>query len=255
MRLIFTSIKIQIKKIMAYPYEGLMLFIYSLFNIASIGFFWTMLFNITGGSKEEKTFIYLLIMMGMLSLGIGDIFFGLRDFEYLVQDGSLDKYLYRPSNMMTMILLENVPFVNMVQQIIIGTLGIVIVTRDYNVDIQGINALKSLALLVFGNIYYHLVYGTVTILSLWIEKVSTFRDIIFNFSIAKNYPLGIFPKTLQNFLTYIIPIALTTYYPTVVLIGGRVEKLPLIIISFIFFLLVFIKLFKVCIHKYSSNGG
>lgn len=255
MKLILTSIKIQIKKIRAYPNEAKMLFLYALFNVYSIMFFWSMIFLVTGVNNKDRNLIYLLVMMGTLSLGIGEIFFGLRDFEYMVQDGSLDKYLYRPRNMLMMILMEKVPFTNMVQQIIIGGFGIYYIITRFGIEVQTVNVFKSMGLLLFGNIYYHLIYGMITMLSIWIEKISTLRDLIFNFSIAKNYPLNIFPKTLQNLLTYVVPIALTTYFPTIVLMGEKVEGFRYIIISFLVLCLLFIKVYRNCIKKYSSNGG
>lgn len=255
MKLILTSIKIQIKKIRAYPNEAKMLFLYALFNVYSIMFFWSMIFLVTGENIKDRNLIYLLVMMGTLSLGIGEIFFGLRDFEYMVQEGSLDKYLYRPRNMLMMILMEKVPFTNMVQQIIIGGFGIYYIITRFDIEVQTVNVLKSMGLLIFGNIYYHLIYGMITMLSIWIEKISTLRDLIFNFSIAKNYPLKIFPKTLQNLLTYVVPIALTTYFPTIVLMGEKVEGFRYIIISFLVLCLLFIKVYRNCIKKYSSNGG
>ena len=154
-----------------------------------------------------------------------------------------------------MILMEKVPFTNMVQQIIIGGFGIYYIITRFDIEVQMINVLKSMGLLIFGNIYYHLIYGMITMLSIWIEKISTLRDLIFNFSIAKNYPLKIFPKTLQNLLTYVVPIALTTYFPTIVLMGEKVEGFRYIIISFLVLCLLFIKVYRNCIKKYSSNGG
>lgn len=154
-----------------------------------------------------------------------------------------------------MILMEKVPFTNMVQQIIIGGFGIYYIITRFGIEVQTVDVFKSMGLLLFGNIYYHLIYGMITMLSIWIEKISTLRDLIFNFSIAKNYPLNIFPKTLQNLLTYVVPIALTTYFPTIVLMGEKVEGFRYIIISFLVLCLLFIKVYRNCIKKYSSNGG
>lgn len=108
--------------------------------------------------------------------------------------------------------------------------------------------------MALGIVYYHLVYGIFTLFSLNYEKISSIRDLIFQFNESKKYPITIFPKFLVNFLTYVVPMSLVAYYPTVILLGIE-ESLPKMFFSLPIVLILATVTYKKCMNKYSSNGG
>jgi len=69
------------------------------------------------------------------------------------------------------------------------------------------------------------------------------------------YPSTIFPKTLANFLTWIIPISMIAFVPTSALLGKPADYiLPSMLASVVFFLLS-LMFWNRMIRKYTSAGG
>ena len=255
MKLFACSLRIALKKMFAYPNEIIMIFFHSLFQLLSTILFWVVLFDNVDSFGYDKSFIYLLAMVGMLSSAIEEMFFGLRDFEWLVRDGSLDRYLYRPQNTLFMIMIENIPLVAFVEQLVLGIVGIILVVVKFDIAISFVAVLKMIILLIIGNVYYQTIYATITMLSLRFEKISTLRDLIFNFNFSKNYPTTIFPNFLRKFLTYVVPVSLIAFVPTLALSGKPTRHFPLILIFLAVSLMVLYIVYNRGLRRYSSNGG
>ena len=70
------------------------------------------------------------------------------------------------------------------------------------------------------------------------------------------YPFSVYGKTILNFLTFVIPLALVQYYPLLYLVGKRTEKyyilFPLLSLLFIIPCYFF---FAFGVRKYKSTGS
>ena len=70
------------------------------------------------------------------------------------------------------------------------------------------------------------------------------------------YPLNIYQKWVQNFFTYILPIALVNYYPLLYLIGRTDNKLYMLLPIFtLIFIIPCYAVWKIGIRKYKSTGS
>ena len=70
------------------------------------------------------------------------------------------------------------------------------------------------------------------------------------------YPLNIYQKWVQNFFTYILPIALVNYYPLLYLIGRTDNKLYMLLPIFtLIFIIPCYAVWKIGIKKYKSTGS
>ena len=87
------------------------------------------------------------------------------------------------------------------------------------------------------------------------KKISTLRDLIFNFNFSKNYPTTIFPNFLRKFLTYVVPVSLIAFVPTLALSGKPTRHFPLILIFLAVSLMVLYIVYNRGLRRYSSNGG
>ncbi|MEG1043647.1 MAG: ABC-2 family transporter protein [Oscillospiraceae bacterium] len=254
MKLLNKAIDISIKKMLSYHNEIYMVFINSLLSVLTTILFWKILFNNMSSFAYSNAFIYILAMVGLISDGLSEVFFGLRDFEYLVVDGSLDSYLYKPKNPLYLIIIERIPVIPLIQKTVLGIIGLTYVFMKFNVQFSFLNLIYAIFFMALGIVYYHLVYGIFTLFSLNYEKISSIRDLIFQFNESKKYPITIFPKFLVNFLTYVVPMSLVAYYPTVILLGIE-ESLPKMFFSLPIVLILATVTYKKCMNKYSSNGG
>ncbi len=69
------------------------------------------------------------------------------------------------------------------------------------------------------------------------------------------YPLSIFSKPIQTFITVIIPLGLLGFFPASVLLGKYSPQITAAIVSSIFFLIASFWFFKKMVRQYTSTGG
>lgn len=254
MRLLMLFVRVSVKRVLAYPNEIYMVFLRALVSLVSTVLFWTVLFSGGGVYEHSQKFVYLLAMNALLSDGVREIFFGLRDMEYLVQDGTFDRYLYLPRSTLFLLLGEAVPIIPMFQQILIALAGIVIVSVRFGIALTICNFIRCVGFLLLGTVYYQIIFGAITFLCLRTENISVLRDLIFQFGDAKQYPLNVFPNVLRFLLTYIIPMGLVAYYPTVLLMGLD-ESIPTLYLAMPLAVVACWWIYKTSVAEYASNGG
>lgn len=254
MKILMQFVRISVKRILAYPNEIYMVFLQALVSVVSTALFWAVLFSGEEAYGKSQEFVYILAMIALLSNGVQELFFGLRDLEYLVQAGEFDRYLYLPRSPLLLRLGETLPVVPMCQQILIALAGIALVTVRFGIMLTPGRFFKCVGFLLLGTVYYQMIYGAVTFLCLRTENISSLRDLIFQFGDYKQYPLGIFPIVIRFFLTYIIPMGLVAYYPTVLLLGLD-EPLPQLYLAMPLAAAACWWSYRTSIKKYASNGG
>ncbi len=246
-------------KIRAFNFEFLMMFVHLAFNFSFILIFWgTLLRHIH--AFGEWSFAELALYSGITFLGesVGGIFFGFRDLPHRIINGGLDKFLVRPMNTLFAILFERVSVVYFLEQFIASIILIGIILGHYSISVAIGDVVCSLLILVIGVVIYHFVYGIVTFLAFWVGKVGVFRAIIFGLAESKQYPITIFPDKLRSLLTFVIPVALISYYPTVIFLGKmKVGICFLLQISILFIVIFSIFRFVWCkgLKRYEANGG
>ena len=257
-KLILISLKNSLKLVTIYPIHTVMTFVYALLSIVLNLLFWLVLTTNFGeiglyGIKE----IMVLNMFALLADSLGGFFFGYRDLPYCINDGSYDKYLILPRRDIFLFLIENIPIVYMIQQFFMFVIGFCVVIFAYEISFSIFNFLMAIVFLDIGVLILNLFYGSLTMLSFLIDRFEGLRELIFSLNITKNYPLTIFPKFIQIILTYVIPMSLISYYPTMCFFG-RTDNFKFLVfelIILIIFALLYEFIHKKAILKYTSNGG
>lgn len=246
-------------KIRAFNFEFLMMFVHLLFNFSFILIFWNVLLRHIH-TFGDWTFPELALFSGVTFLGesLGGIFFGFRDLPQRILNGDLDKFLVRPINTLFAVLFERVSIVYFLEQFIASILLIWIIIANYSITVRFDGLLMGTMTLMLGVVIYNLIYGIVTFLAFWVGRVGVFRAIIFGLIEAKQYPLSIFPANVRFFLTFIIPTALLSYFPTIMILGkSRVRLAFFMEISVLFILVIFVFqwVWKKGLARYEANGG
>lgn len=254
MKLIKKAVDISIHNILAFPYEIYLVALYSAFSIVCTLLFWKVLFLNVGFEDYRPEFIYILAFCGLCSDGLCDVFFGLRDLDYLVKTGEFDRYLVRPRHPLYLLVLENMPIASILEKLILSVGGILLVSLHFEVSLELHNCLKATGFLLIGVAYYELLYGLMTVISFRFEGASSLRDLVFQLNSSKQYPLSIFPVGIKVVLTYVIPVGLLAYYPAVLLLGMQ-EPLPKLYLAAPILAFLAPYIYCRCIRHYSSNGG
>lgn len=211
------------------------------------------------GSIEGYTFENILICFSISFLGfaIAECFFrGFDDFDLIIGNGEFDRILVRPRSIILQLLGTKIEFTKFGRAG--AALVICILVIMHNPELLAIDKIFTLLLMVIGTI---IIYASLFILKAGItfftiqglEIMNIFTD---GARELATYPLNIYKKWVQNFFTYILPLALVNYYPLLYLIGRTDNKLyiflPLMTVLFIF---PCYAVWRMGLKKYRSVGS
>lgn len=210
--------------------------------------------NIKGFNLYE-----IFICFGVIHFGFAfcETFFrGIDRFEEHIINGSLDRFLVRPKNVLLQVLVSEVDFVKVFkafQALIIIGIGVVKINMSLDIFkiVTLINMLISSVLIFLGIFIFTASYCFITVDGLEVKNLFTDGG-----KYLAQYPISIYKKGMFMFFTFIIPYGFVNYYPLLYLIGRTNNKLymlsPLVTVVFVFLsVLVFNKGLK----KYTSTGS
>lgn len=168
--------------------------------------------SLNGWNTMELFFLYSFVFM---TYGIFIIFFtGLRDFEWMVVRGDLDRFLLRPRGVLFQILSSNSDWFAAIGH---GTLGLLLLITTANrigVEWTPLIFIYFLAAIISGVLIQGAIFLFTASLSFFVMKIGNLRNILYyqprRFA---GYPLSIYPKIIQILMIYIVPFAFVNYFP------------------------------------------
>jgi ABC-2 type transport system permease protein len=171
-----------------------------------------------GWSFEQVLFIYgfSLLPLGLFNLVSINLY---RFAEHYIADGNLDRVLLRPLNPLAQVLFESFN-VSGLNEIVLGS-GIMI----YAGSRLGL-APEPLDFLVFALVVpaaaavYVAVFLSLTAVSFWHEDRMGLAPPVYNVIRFARYPLTIYGRWVQAFLTFVLPFAWVAYMPATWFVGG-----------------------------------
>lgn len=210
--------------------------------------------NIKGFTLYE-----VLITFGVIQFGFSfcETFFrGVDTFDNLIVDGTFDRLLLRPQNILLQVFANEVSFVKtsrLIQSMIILIIAVIKVDVVWSIDkIITLICMVISSVLVFLSIFILAAsYCFLTVKGLEVRNVFTDGG-----KHMAQYPIGIFKKGIVFFFTYIIPFGFVNYYPLLYILGDTSNKIfivaPLITIVY---LVICILIFYKGVKRYSSTGS
>lgn len=180
----------------------------------AVVYFTLITFNdINGWNIKELMFLFSFIFLTYSILII--LFTGLRDFEWIVNDGRFDRFLLRPRGVLFQILASNSDWFAAIGHGGLGVLLFVLSANNVNVEWSTLNIIYF-AFTIFGGV---LIQGSIFLiiasLSFFFIKTGNIRDVFYwNIRSFAVYPISVFPKIIQVILIYIIPFAFVNYFPS-----------------------------------------
>lgn len=256
LHLIWIYVVLSFRNYIQFPVEFFMNFLMVFFDVFAVFLFWLSLSSLQIGiSNWNENDLLIFVGMSILSEAVSKILFGFRDIEYFIIDGSFDKFLIRPQNPIFSMLMEKLNVFVIVSKTVIGTATLFYVKIMRGVAFR--HFYPALVICVLGTLSYELLYGTFSLLAFWFGKIYNARSIVFSFQTIRKYPLDIFPNTVKNLFTYIIPLALVATVPSQI-ITGKIQMqysfLCIAVLSFSVSLLIFYLAQKRALKRYSSTG-
>ncbi|MFN8511227.1 MAG: ABC-2 family transporter protein [Thermomicrobiales bacterium] len=164
--------------------------------------------------------IALLYGLVSIALGLVDMFAsGFERVSTLVKAGEFDRLLTRPVSPFLQVLASDVQM-RRLGRIAQGIVTIVLATRWVGIDWTPV----SLGVAVAGVLSSSVVFLTVWVISaascFWTVEQSEIQN-VFTYGGAElaSYPIHIYGRAVQSVFLYVVPLALTSYYPALVILG------------------------------------
>jgi ABC-2 type transport system permease protein len=215
--------------------------------------------NLNGWGFYEILFMFGLWMMVQ---ALASIFFRQAwDFEQLIISGKFDRYLVKPVNPLLQFFASRIE-IGSIFEFIFGLIVFVIACQK-NLIIWDVFKVLFLIITLISGLVIHIAISLIVIIpSFWIKKTTAFLDsvYIFNYEFVQ-YPITIYPKPIQIILSFIIPFAFVSYYPSTFFLSNKMNELPFTdICYFVVFIAIISFIFAYrfwCygINKYTSSGS
>ncbi len=212
---------------------------------------------------DSWTFNEVLFIYGfsLIPKGIDHLFFdNLWGLGYWIVDkGDFDKYLTRPINSWFYVLVEKF-CVDALGEIVVGVSLIIYSTLTMPADIaDAINwwrVLPVIAVMPFAIMIFTSVKTATAAISFWTKRSGHITHMCYMTNDFAKYPTKIYNVFVKSVITYILPFALTAYYPAIFILRGEsVWSLPVTVGVSILLFLISQFIWKKGISSYESAGS
>ncbi|HEY0737367.1 MAG TPA: ABC-2 family transporter protein [Herpetosiphonaceae bacterium] len=164
--------------------------------------------------------IVMLYSMWMLSHCIYSMFFWhLTTFENDIIQGVFDQYLIRPCSPLMQLLGRGINFMGM-SDVVFGVIAFVVAYIRLGAHWTLGQWLFFVVAILSGTIIETCIIWIIASWSFWIGRTSATAGAVVHFNLLiQQYPLDMFGKWFQVFMTGFLPFAFINYYPLTVLLG------------------------------------
>ena len=258
MKLYITYLKLHLKTLFEYKLSLILSIIAQTFIIYSFYFSLDSLFrkfnNIGGYTKYEVLLTFAIVFFGY---SVNEVFArGVDRFDDLIVDGSFDRLLLRPQNILLQVLCSKFDFVKfsrVFQSIIVFIIALSNLDIKWNIiKVISLILMCIASIIVFFSVFLLMAsYCFITVQGLEVRNLFTDGG-----KHIAQYPMGIFKKGILIFFTFIIPYSLVNYYPLLYFLDKSNNVFyafcPIIVLLYVIPALLS---FKIGISKYTSAGS
>ncbi len=191
-------------------------------TVAGYGFvlvLFTRIPHLQGWRFEEILFVYgfSLIPMGLFNI----VSLNLYEFgDVYIVEGKFDRVLLRPVHSLFQILFENFRLES-IQEIVIGVIAVAYCASRLQILWSPTNLILFPLLVLCGAEIYVFVFVILSSVNFWFEDRIGLSPPVYNMIAFGRYPVSIYNPFIQFLLSWIIPFAFASFYPTVRFLGRR----------------------------------
>jgi viologen exporter family transport system permease protein len=209
---------------------------------------------------QDWSFYEVLFLYGfsLIPLGFFNVVsWNLYEFGdvYIIQ-GKFDRIMLRPVNTLFQVLFERFR-IESLQEVVTGTVVIVICVRHLRIAWTLADTAWFLLAVACGALIYLAVFLILTAVSFWFEDRVGIVPPVFNMLAFGRYPLTIYDSFIQFMLSWIIPFAFASFYPTTHFLGREsftpfVRLIPVVAVAFAALAVI---VWEMGVANYSSTGS
>lgn len=258
MRLYFKYISMHFKSQMQYKtsffFTTLGQFLVSFATFLSINFLFAR-FDSVGGFTYEEVLICFAVMITSFSLG--ELYGrGFDRFPRMLGDGSFDRALVRPRNVVFQVLASQTEFSRLGRVTQAALVFIYVIPRS-GIDWTWDKILTLSLMIVCGSLLFFGLFVLYAAFSFFTVEGLEVMNILTDGSREHGrLPFSVYGDGILKFLTFVVPIALIQYYPLLYIIGREESFLfaltPILALTFLLPCYVF---FRFGMRRYKSTGS
>ena len=220
-------------------------------------------YKVNGVTLDSWTFNEVLFIYGfsLIPKGVDHLLFdNLWGMGYwVVAKGDFDKYLTRPVNSWFYVLTEKFcvdAFGDLFVGIVLVVYSVLSMPAEIAADINWLRLIPVAAIMPFAIMIYTSVKTGTAAISFWTKRSGHITHMCYMTNEFASYPAKIYNSVIKTIITYILPFALTAYYPAIYILRGEsVWSLFVTVgVSVVLFLLSQL-VWKLGIKAYESAGS
>ncbi len=173
-----------------------------------------------------------------------------------VKQGTFDKYLTKPMNVLFHLVAERFQF-EALGELIVGVVLMSIAIPTLGIEMTFTNCVFLLIFIVIGAVIYTSLKLITATAAFWLKNSQSLIEGVYEISTFTQRPLAIYPAGIRFMLTYILPFAFTSYYPAAYMLGivePGVLMLQGIITAIVFAFLSY-RFWLYGLSRYESSGN
>lgn len=216
-------------------------------------------FEVIGGWRwPEIAFLYSLQIL-TYALGSAFAYSPMIELEKTVQQGNFDQVLIRPLDPFLSLTAQmfNIGYLSHVLlsvTILVWSLGQIDVSWNVPIALYFLSSIISGSLIVAG------IFTLIGSLSLTIVRTDAVFNLMYSTYDFIRYPITIFGSAIQIFLTAVVPVALTNFYPAAMILGKDTGVFPrefgwLVPLMGPILMYLTYRRFNTSINRYQGAGG
>lgn len=229
-----------------------------LIQLSNLLFLWiifSQIPNLLGWTMNEVIFIY---GFSLIPKGIDHFFFDnlWAIGHFIVRKGDFDKYLTRPVNTLFHVLVEKIQ-IDAFGEIVTGVALVCVTAPTLGASLSIVRVLIMLLIIPFITLIYTGIKTITASIAFWTKRSGNIIYLFYMFNDFAKYPVTIYNRVVQNIITYIIPFALTSYYPALFILKGEnpLFNLGMPVLASIILMGVGIFVWNKGIRAYESAGS
>jgi ABC-2 type transport system permease protein len=227
-------------------------------TVFGFGFVYLLFRNIPrlqGWNFEEVTFLYAF---GLIPFGLFNVL-SLNIYEFgnnYIIEGKFDRVLLRPISSLFQVLFEAFR-IESLHEVVTGVIGVWWASRRLGVHWTFPSLVLFVLFALCGGVIYVSVFTLLSCVSFWYEDRVGVHPPVYNLIGFGRYPLSIYSQLIQFLLSWIIPFAFASFYPSARLLG-RPEMRNLSLLAPVVaaaFLSLLLFTWNRGLRQYSSTGS
>lgn len=194
-------------------------------GLAALGVIFRFIPDLQGWEFPEVLLIYALFQ---LPRGVDHLITdNLWMLPIFIKNGTFDKYLTKPMNVLFHLVAERFQF-EALGELIIGIALLSIAIPTLGITMTFLNWVFLLFFIIIGAIIYTSLKLITATAAFWLKNSQSLIQGVYEIASFTQRPLTIYPLGVRFLLVYVIPFAFTSYFPAAYMLG-RLEPIPLMI--------------------------